>query len=86
MIFTRTGRFRPLAGVNCNLARCCPWRWLVSFRPLAGINCNYIIYVNNKKGICFRPLTEYSFTIPHIESKEKNYTPEKRGWSRKDKS
>lgn len=34
----------------------------------------------------FRPLAGCSFTIPHIESKEKNYTPEKRGWSRKDKS
>lgn len=34
----------------------------------------------------FRPLAEYSFTIPHIESKEKNHPQEKHEWSRKDKS
>ena len=34
---------------------------------------------------CFRPLTEYNFTIPHIEPKEKNHPQEKRGWSRNDK-
>ena len=33
----------------------------------------------------FRPLTEDNFTISHIDSKEKNHTPEKRGWSRNDK-
>ena len=39
-------------------------------------------------GMCtgFRPLAEYNFTIPHIESKEKNHPQEKREWSRKDKS
>ena len=35
--------------------------------------------------LSFRPLTEYKFTISHIDSKEKNHTPEKREWSRKDK-
>ena len=35
--------------------------------------------------ICFRPLMEDNFTIPHIEPKEKNHPQEKHGWSRKDK-
>ena len=54
------------------------------FRPLAGNSLDIKKHGQTTDG--FRPLAGCSFTIPHIESKEKNYTPEKRGWSRKDKS
>lgn len=78
--------FCPLAGINCNIPHKIEVKNYRSFRPLAGINCNIMKAIGKLSVIGFRPLEGCSFTIPHIESKEKNYTPEKRGWSRKDKA
>lgn len=55
----------------------------MSFRPLAGNSLDIKKHGQTTDG--FRPLTEYNFTIPHIESKEKKRPQEKREWSRKDK-
>ena len=100
-------RFRPLAGINCNLLKVNKFHdyytfpspcgdklqldtrneddcIIRSFRPLAGNSLDIKKHGQTTDG--FRPLAGCSFTIPHIESKEKNYTLEKHGWSRKDKS
>lgn len=76
-------RFRPLAGRNCNSMCFRLMNHAFRFRPLAGNSLDIKKHGQTTDG--FRPLTEYKFTIPHIESKEKNHTPEKRGWSRNDK-
>lgn len=76
-------RFRPLAGRNCNSMCFRLMNRAFRFRPLAGNSLDIKKHGQTTDG--FRPLTEYKFTIPHIESKEKNHTPEKRGWSRNDK-
>ena len=52
------GRFRPLAGMNCNLATAPKQEAKQdSFRPLAGMNCN-AMNLDNRTGQkeCFRPL------------------------------
>lgn len=76
--------FCPLAGINCNIPHKIEVKNYRSFRPLAGNSLD--IKKHGQTTDVFRPLEGCSFTIPHIESKEKNYTPEKRGWSRKDKA
>ena len=75
--------FRPLAGINCNIIKLDKNRAVISFRPLAGNSLDIKKHGQTTDG--FRPLTEYNFTIPHIESKEKKRPQEKREWSRKDK-
>ena len=76
--------FRPLVGINCNRFQNLKRDGHICFRPLAGNSLD--IKKHGQTTDVFRPLEGCSFTIPHIESKEKNYTPEKRGWSRKDKA
>mgnify|MGYP001404163724 CR=1 FL=1 len=73
--------FRPLTGIVHRA--CTPPALHRGFRPLAGNSLDIKKHGQTTDG--FRPLTEYKFTMPHIESKEKNHTPEKREWSRKDK-
>ena len=75
--------FCPLAGINCNIPHKIEVKNYRSFRPLAGNSLDIKKHGQTTDG--FRPLTEYKFTISHIESKEKNHTPEMREWSRKDK-
>ena len=82
-LMNRAFRFRPLAGINCNSMCFRLMNRAFRFRPLAGNSLDIKKHGQTTDG--FRPLTEYKFTIPHIESKEKNHTPEKREWSRKDK-
>ena len=76
--------FRPLVGINCNRFQNLKRDGHICFRPLAGNSLD--IKKHGQTTDVFRPPEGCSFTIPHIESKEKNYTPEKRGWSRKDKA
>ena len=80
--------FRPLAGINCNVISRPVYNVVMEFPSPCGdkLQSSRPRPVTTSAFAGFRPLAEYNFTIPHIESKEKNHPQEKHGWSRKDKS
>ena len=77
--------FRPLAGINCNLFHYVNPTQITWFPSPCGDKLKSVTTSAFVGLICFRPLMEDNFTIPHIEPKEKNHPQEKHGWSRKDK-
>ena len=81
-----TACFRPLAGINAMHGTDYHLKGRSVFAPLRGYIATGAMRRKPLTRSDFRLLTEDSFTIPHIEPKEKNYTPEKHGWSRKDKA
>ena len=82
----RVTGFRPLAGINCNLMKKRARSMFGVFPSPCGDKLQLQTPSIRQRALSFRPLTEYSFTIPHIEPKEKNHPQEKHEWSRKDKS